>query len=192
MAGLVFTSLLQRANRTGKTPGGVDARQWFRDQAMQVRSINTKRLMMDPNKTSVILPGKMYHVFYDPKHAKTLPYYDKFPLIFPFRIVKGGFYAINLHYLPPDLRAKLMDTLYDLTDKRYKKEARLRLSYQVLQSAAKYRFFKPCVKQYLTSHLRSRFLEIPYEQWELAVFLPTERFEKATKAKVWSESRSKI
>jgi hypothetical protein len=58
--------------------------------------------------------GKMYTFFYDPKHKETLPYYDLFPLIFVVGPAAGGFLGINLHYLPPVLRAKLMDSLYQI------------------------------------------------------------------------------
>lgn len=192
MAGLVFTSILQKAIRTGRSPGGVDSREWFRDQARKVATINTKRLMMDPNKKAIVKPGELVHFFYDPKTKDDLPYYDTFPLVFPFRITNTSIYALNLHYLHPNMRAQLMDALYDLEDKRYKENMRLKLSYRVLKSASKFRYFKPCVKQYLFSHLRSQFLEIPHTEWEIALLLPTERFQKKSKQVVWRESRSKV
>ena len=114
----------------------------------------------------------MYHFRYDPKGAKTLPYYDKFPLIFMVGPAAGGFYGINLHYLPPQLRAKLMDSLYDITN-----------------SASKYKFFKPTFKHYLSSQVKSEFIEINSTEWDTALFLPTERFEKARKSKVFADSR---
>ena len=92
----------------------------------------------------------MYTFFYDPKTKKDLPYYDRFPLIFKIKNVSGGFLGINMHYLPPQLRARLMDALYPLvTNRKYDETTRLRLTYDVLNSAAKYRFFKPTIKKYL-------------------------------------------
>ena len=52
--------------------------------------------------------------FYDPKHKDTLPYYDRFPLSVIIGPAKGGFYGLNLHYLPPVLRAKMLDALMDI------------------------------------------------------------------------------
>ena len=54
----------------------------------------------------------MFMFIYDPKHKDTLPFYDTFPLVFPIEIYSDSFLGINLHYLPPVLRAKLMDALY--------------------------------------------------------------------------------
>lgn len=35
--------------------------------------------------------GQMYMFYYDPKHKKTLPYYDRFPLIIMVGPAEGGF-----------------------------------------------------------------------------------------------------
>jgi len=137
--------------------------------------------------------GKMYAFFYDPKHKKTLPYYDRFPLIFKIENVPNGFMGINLHYLPPPLRAKLMDALYNLTtNNRYDETTKLRMSYEILNSASKYRYFKPTLKMYLNAHVKSRFLEVSSVEWDMALFLPTERFVKANKSAVWKDSRAAI
>jgi len=83
-----------------------------------------------------------------------------------------------------------MDALYDLaSNKRFDDTTRLRLSYQVLNGAAKFRYFEPCVKRYLTSHLKSRLLQIDSSEWDTALFLPLERFQKAGKAAAYAESR---
>jgi len=192
MAGGPFTEILRRAYQTGRTPDRVDSREWFRAQAQKVRSVNVQRLVLDPRATQTLVPGKMYHYFYDPKHKDTLPYYDRFPLIFPFRLLEGGFMGINLHYLPYPARARLMDALYSLEDRRYREDKRLRLSYEILNSAARFSYFKPCVKRYLNGHVRSQFLPIPSEQWEIALFLPTERFMKESKQDVWKDSMDKL
>ena len=137
--------------------------------------------------------GYMYAFKYDPKTKNDLPYYDTFPLIFPVRMDSDGFLGINFHYLPPVLRAKLMDALYStLTNKKYDDTTKLKISYSILQSASKYRFFKPMLKKYLRSHVRSQFLEVQVNEWDIAIFLPTESFRKADTGRVWEESRKKI
>jgi hypothetical protein len=60
-----------------------------------------------------------------------------------------------------------------------------------LQSASKYKYFKPCVKRYLWNHVRSKFVTIPPEEWDLVLMLPLERFEKKSTAQVWKESLQK-
>ena len=66
------------------------------------------------------------------------------------------------------------------------------ISYGLLRSQAKYKEFKPTYKKYLTKHVRSRFIKINASEWDIALFLPVERFEKASKSKVWGESRNAI
>ena len=192
---IVFDDLLAKGVRAGEVPARTDgARDWYRDRARRTRISPQTLIKSDRDRlTSKVLIGKMYHFFYDPKHKKTLPYYDRFPLIFPFKKVRGGFLGINLHYLQLRLRAKLMDELYTLSrDNRYDENTRLRLSYNVLNGAAKYKYFKPCVKHYLTPHVKSRFLEVYAAEWDIALFLPTERFVGAGKGKVHADSRKMI
>lgn len=137
--------------------------------------------------------GKMYFFFYDPKWKKELPYYDRFPLIFPVGPAKGGFYGINVHYLPYRLRAKLMDALYDITNnKKFDESTKLKLSYDLLKSTEKFKEFKPCFKHYLNDHLKSRFLLVESAEWDIALFLPVANFEKASQSTVWSDSRKII
>lgn len=135
--------------------------------------------------------GRMYFFVYDPKHKDTLPYYDKFPLVFPFRILKDGFIGINLHYLDIRSRSILLDQLMQLANnKKYNETTRLKLSYQALQAIGNYH--EPCIKRYLTSHVRSQFIRVNANEWEHALYLPVHEFEKATASRVWRESRKKI
>jgi hypothetical protein len=54
-----------------------------------------------------------------------------------------GFLGINLHYISPLLRAKLMDALYStINNKNYNDTTSLQISYDILKSAAQFRLFK--------------------------------------------------
>jgi len=131
--------------------------------------------------------------YYDAKTKEQLPYFDRFPLVFPFKTVQGGFYGLNMHYIPLTYRAVLMDALYDIANNRkYDETTRLKLSYDVLDKAAKFRFFKPCVKRYLTGQMRSKFLYVYPSEWDIALFLPLERFQGARKTTVFADSRKQI
>ena len=194
MATQLFTQILNEAPDVSKRTDS--ATTWLREQALGVRNVsNVKALVSQQSDrlVSQLTVGRMYMFAYDPKTKDDLPYYDKFPLIFPFRRVQGGFYGINMHYLPHMLRARLMDNLYTLANNTNKDDTtKLRLSYQLLDSAAKFRYFKPCVKHYLNTQVKSRFLWIPANQWETALFLPLERFTGATKQQVWRDSRRMV
>ena len=193
MAGLSFLTILRKAAQSGKVPGSRDDRAWFRDQAQRVVAVNVDKLMLDPNAVTVMQPGKMYLFAYDPKWKEKLPYYDAFPLIFPFRVSGDRIWGVNVHFLPLPLRAQLMDALYSLVDNRFKNDnKKLRISYEILNSAAKFRAFKPCIRSYLSSQFRSKFLLIPYEQWEIAMFLPLARFKKKKQADVHRISKDMV
>ncbi len=192
----VFDNIITQGVRTGKVPARTeDAREWYRNAAKQIKRVNENTLMRSDTDRLMnkLLPGAMYMFQYDPKYKDTLPYYDRVPLIFPFKMVKDGFYGINLHYLPLTLRARLMDGLYDFTNnKRYDESTRINLSYRLLNGSAKLKYFQPCIKHYLYDHVQTRFMYIYPSEWDIAIFLPTARFEKRTTNYVHAQSRKAI
>ena len=195
---MIFDNILIQGARQGIIPARtVAAREWYRSAAGKLMSnitpSNFEKRTDEARKVSSMEFGYMYAFKYDPKTKNDLPYYDTFPLIFPVRMDSDGFLGINFHYLPPVLRAKLMNALYStLTNKKYDDTTKVKISYSILQSASKYRYFKPMLKKYLRSHVRSQFLEIQVNEWDMAIFLPTESFRKADTGRVWEESRKKI
>jgi hypothetical protein len=195
---MIFDNILIQGARQGIIPARtVAAREWYRSAAGKLMSNITpgvfEKRTDEARKVSSMEFGYMYAFKYDPKTKNDLPYYDTFPLIFPVRMDTDGFLGINFHYLPPVLRAKLMNALYStLTNKKYDDTTKVKISYSILQSASKYRFFKPMLKKYLRSHVRSQFLEIQVNEWDIAIFLPTESFRKADTGRVWEDSRKQL
>lgn len=168
---------------------------WFKRQLMGMKTINRQNLIKDDNlkPRSAPLPGRMFMYFYDPKHKKTLPYYDRFPLIFMVEKAERGFYGLNLHYLPHKQRAIFFDRLTDYTtNEKYNLTTRLRLSYNLLKGSSRLSAFAPCFKHYLSEHVRSRMVEVPASDWETVLFLPSENFKKKNKNQVWTDSRKMI
>ena len=190
-----FEKLQIEAFRAGVRPRTTASLDWFRKRLKPVSRLNRKKIKEDSalKTSSNPLPGRMYMYVYDPKTKAKLPYYDKFPLIIMVGPAPKGFYGINLHYLPPKLRALLMDNLYTVaSDRRYDENTKLRISYDILKGASKYRYFKPTFKHYLNAHVNSQFLKIDSAEWDIALFLPTERFEKAKKSRVFADSRKAV
>jgi hypothetical protein len=199
----LFSDILAKGIRRGEVPARTQtAREWYRKQAntKDGKAITQETITKasGPGRSRARLTGEgyigeMYFFQYDPKGKETLPYYDRFPLIFPINKAKGGFIGLNMHYLPPQLRAQLMDALYTLaSDDKYNEDTRLELSYEVLAKASQFRNFKPCVKRYLTKHVRSRFIKIEASEWDIALFLPVSQFEKQGVRRVWADSRKII
>jgi hypothetical protein len=102
----IFTNLLTKGAKQGILPAKTaDARNWFRDQAQQASSTSSRTIANAAKNTTNgirtnIKPGEMYFFQYDAKLKKELPYWDKFPLIFPVEEAPNGFYGLNFHYLP--------------------------------------------------------------------------------------------
>lgn len=191
----LFNKLELQAFRAGITPRTKESRDWFRRKALALRNVSRSALMKEEPVTlsdrSVV--GSMYMFFYDPKHKDTLPFYDSFPLVIVIDRAEGGFLGLNLHYLPPVLRAKFLDALLDITSNdKYDETTKFALSYSLLKRSSKYKYFKPCIKHYLASNVRSRFAKVHAPEWEIAAFLPTADWQKAGKSTVYSNSRRMI
>ena len=179
----LFQQLEIEAFRAGITPRTKQSIEWFRQKARELyrgRVINRSRLMQDeelklsarpgPRKTA----GEMFMFFYDAKHKDTLPYYDGFPLIIMMGPAKGGFYGLNLHYLPPVLRAKALDSLLGQSGSLPKK------------------YINPMIHRYLFSQVRSRFALVEKPEWEIATFLPTADWRGAGASTAYRDSRRKM
>ena len=186
--------LLDRINeqlrKTGYAPRSLQARDWLRSKVNSLKP-TSQNLMADRKRmVDSTFIGNMYFFYYDPKTKDKLPYYDRFPLVIPIERYSDGFLGLNLHYIHPKQRMLLLDQLSQYaTNSKYDATTRLRLSYDLLARASKMSSFSPCVKRYLFSHIDSRFLEIQANEWDIAALLPVEQFKKATKSKVWSESK---
>ena len=164
------------------------------NKAKTMRGINRENLMQeDPlTRSSRRIIGSMQMFYYDPKHKETLPYYDRFPLSIIIKPAKGGFLGMNLHYLPPILRAQFLDALMDNVTSKNSEDAKFKITTRLLAGTTELEYYKPCIKHYLTAHVKSKFAEVKAPEWEIATFLPTAIFEKASKQKIYSDSRKKI
>lgn len=139
------------------------------------------------------MKGGLFFFYYDPKTKDDLPYYDKFPLVLMLERYEDGFLGLNLHYLPIKHRIAFMNKLLDYG--RFDEEGdpvRIRITYDILNATKRFKEFRPCIKRYLTSHIKSRILMVQPEEWETSVFLPVHQFKKARADKVWRDSVQEI
>lgn len=166
--------------------------EWFRRRAARAKDVEPQKLIREEKgkQVSRIELGHMYIWHYDAKHKATLPYWDSFPVSFiiPSEMPKRYFNGINLHYLPPKLRAAFMDRLYDhLSNTKFNETTKLKVIYEDLKALGN--FYKPCYKSYLKSHVKSRFIKVNVNEWDIALFLPLARWNNASQQKVYTESR---
>ena len=190
----LFHSLEIEAFRKGLTLRTKESQNWFRKRVSSLKPNRNALMKEEPVQLKTrTIAGNMYMFFYDPKHKATLPFYDSFPLVIPVKPAAGGFHGLNLHYLPPALRAKFLDALLsNLNNRMYDESTRFKINYEMLQRAATLKYFKPCYKHYLNKHVKSRFAMIESPEWEIGTFLPTADFQKSSRSSVYSDSRRKI
>ena len=178
---------------------------WFKSNLKTIKSYAKPDKVLNQAGEDIIptemIVGEMYMFMYNAKHKDTLPYYDRFPLIFMLESYNNGFLGLNLHYLHPRFRVGLLENLYaysnDFDDESVADEnVRLGLRYQSLATASNLRVAKPCVKQYLFEHLDSKIVKVNPSQWDFVPLLPLSKFtsEKGSinTNTVYRETREKI
>lgn len=160
-----------------------EAMKWFsRYIPRSYNNVKTSVMFRDRKLwTTKIKIGQLYFFEYDALHKDSLPIWDRYPICFFFNSFKkdGISYVtgINLHYLPPAVRLKVMIELLKLrNEKRYRKSTRLQLSWELLKNIASGVLAEQCVHTYRIDQMVSTFVEIPSQSWSIAVFLPLQRW----------------
>ena len=164
MAKTVFDKILD-------TTTGPKSFDWYRKQVNSMTTPGAKSLINKGKATLRPKYGVMNLFGYDAKHKATLPYYDKFPLIFPIEPAKGGFIGINFHYLPFGARVAFLKQLSQYSsDKNFDKRTRYMIDW------VNNPYFRKTTKRYLNSQVRTSFLNVPADEMAIAIFLPVARF----------------
>ena len=192
-----FLSKVSDAVRSGTVGKEVKrSAQWFQDKIKGLKgevknrfsSTNAAKFYRESEKINDavfkrrVSLGDLFCYYYNPKYRKTLPYYDMFPMIMLLSAEKETFLGINFHYLRPKWRAILLDRVTAKIGRGLPRWSKLR---QIKQIA-------PTIKRYRYDHIMRKVIPIEEDEQEIAIFLPTERFKKSGKAKVWSESERKF
>ena len=158
---------------------------WLRNK-IQGKGVSKKYITTRP------VIGKMYLFQYDAKYKQVLPYWDRHPLSIVIDFYDNGFLGLNMHYLPPRLRLRILELL----DKAYRKgtnqRARFAITYGMLKSISKLKVLQPTIHRYLWTHVKTKFVLVPQQEWEYVVPLPLAAFQGATKLQVYAESMRKI
>lgn len=173
------------------------ALQWLVERIAEIRNIRAvpAQVRAERNRyTRRFLLGGLYFFYYNPKTKDDLPYYDTFPLVLMLERYPDGFLGLNLHYLPVKYRVALLRKLigfgaiYNDQDEL----KRIRITYEILNSTKRFREYKPCLKKYLNSQIRSRILAVQPNEWDIATYLPVQQFRKAKPNEVWRDSIQEI
>lgn len=136
-----------------------------------------------------IVYGKMFFFEYDAKYKDTLPYWDRFPLTIFFDFNPPHMIGLNLHYLTPYMRAGLMDELNRYRNQKENDSTTfLRINWKQLQRIPE---CKPAVKKYLINRVKMA-VQVPADEWDVAIFMPVARFQKASEKQVYKDTKRMI
>lgn len=166
---------------------------WFSKQvlSLKMQGITANRMLKDNDGakwSDAVVPGKLYFYAYDAKHKATLEYWDRYPLVFPYQTVKGGFMGLNMHYLPYEYRIKILNSLIDIDSSYVPAGKKLSMSWSLINGSSKLKILQPCVHMYLYNQLRSGLRLIHPRDWATAMLLPVQQFVGASNTKVWKDS----
>lgn len=168
--------------------------EWYRNR-VENKFGNQKRFQLDFEKEfqGIKHPlelGWFFTFAYNPKTKEKLPYYDRYPLTMTLARHTDGFIGLNMHYLKPIDRAYFMDRLYNFEaiDPRYD-TTKINITYEQLRASKRLQYYRPCIKKYLWTRIHSFFAPIYPAEWDVMLFLPTEKFIGAHKDDVWDDSR---
>tara|TARA_Y100000004_G_C8883226_1_gene398510 strand:+ start:197 stop:796 length:600 start_codon:yes stop_codon:yes gene_type:complete len=128
--------------------------------------------------------GQMYFFFYNqPEYRTTLPFYDTFPLVLLLSRDKDTFFGVNFHYIPPKRRLATFILL-----QKFRQNNRIVLPYGTMIRDKKWKILKSCFRRYKVQKIQGKLINIPAEDWPIAVTLPVERFKKQGKTAIWANT----
>jgi hypothetical protein len=127
---------------------------------------------------------------YDAKHADTLPFWDRYPLIIFLDIQKNGnMLGLNLHYLPPVTRAKILALLMKtVTATKLRHDVRMKVTYQMCRDIAAYQPLQFCLKSYIPNRITTKVVRVQPNEWQHAIFFPSDRFQNKSNRYVWAQA----
>ena len=196
MATSILTELGRERSTTDYAVMSRESMKWLKTKIEDLRNVSAipKTISRDAfRKNQRFMTGKLYCFFYDPIGKADLPYYDKFPMVLVLEKYNDGFLGLNLHYLPYRYRVAFLTKLMNLATLDQNNDVkRMRVSYDILTASKRFKEFRPCLKKYLTTQVRSKVLAIEPHEFEVACFLPLQQFKGAQANQIWKESVEEI
>jgi len=187
-----LTTLAEEKKQAGLKTMSKDSIAWLKEKIVEIKrpdKISAAIRGETFRKANQFKIGMMYCFFYDPKTKDDLPYWDKFPVVLVLERYNDGFLGLNLHYLPIKYRMAFLSKLMRFAQLTAEDDIkRMRISYEILNSAKRYAEFRPMLKRYLFGHLRSKLLMVQPNEWDVASMLPLQQFKGARTSTVWKDS----
>jgi hypothetical protein len=165
-----------------KVPAGFNAMRWLYNKIINNKDNKKQGFISRP------LTGQLTCFGYEAKYKDTLPYWDMYPLVFVVGFYKDGFLGMNLHYIPPVARRRVIQEVLKAPMMNMKTGDKLLLPVLAISKGFPSSWRK-CFKRYLKKHILTSFINIPEEEWLVATLLPMASFQNASQNAVWSDMK---
>ena len=79
-----------------------------------------------------------------------------------------------------------------VTDEEMSEDAKFKITYELIQSVTGLKYAKPCIKRYLTTHIKGQVRLVDPSHWSVVSMLPTAQFKKFNVNTVYADSRKQF
>ena len=185
--------IIREFERSNRRPWSEESTRWLATNLSkiqsEIRSENYNRKKAWVFAPGNLLSGSMLFFGYDPKTKNDLNFWDSFPLIILLKKTGRSLLGLNLHYLSPMLRARLMNSFLKFVDDPNYYEnpnATFKLTYSLLKQTQSLAAFRACIKRYKLANIVTPVNLIPANEWKYTVFMPLDKFRGASRQEVWA------
>lgn len=148
---------------------------WYQQKIREFGIPTQRRLIETGDANFDPQIGNMNFFVYNPKYKKTLPYYDRFPLIIPIEEKNQYFLGLNFHYISIPYRISLIEKLLRFT-RTAQNENRIIMEWRDIKN---FREVKPIIKKYLKRHVRSTIYQNNRRRISVCINVASARFQKS-------------
>ena len=170
------------------------ATEWYYNKVKETAPGKAAHAVMFKGRRSIskFLPGSMMTFRYQSKlyEEGTLPYFDAAPLIIFLDIDRHeNLLGLNLHYLPPVARARVMQFLIgNVKSKIVRHDNKLPIDYGKVQAISKLAPLRFAIKSYIPTRAVGKLVRIQPEEWHHSIFLPVAKFIGTSPRGVWKQN----
>lgn len=156
--------------------------QWLSNEIKQIPNIIFKKDIQESftlkNKKKAPPLCEITLFKYDAAIGNTNGYWDKFPLVLIVRPLETHFFGFNLHYIQPDDRIKIIDTVLHLNERSTNRMDSYKRIYPFLDALVKFGAYNNAYKNYNYNNMASKFIIINPKYYTVIKDLPIARFKE--------------
>lgn len=168
--------------------------EWYtgKVQSTVPKKIRVNLLMYGRRAVQSYVPGQMILFRYQAKgfDEGTLSYFDAAPIVIILGENKhGNLLGLNLHYLPPPVRLRVLGLLMKpINAKKLRHDTKLRVTYQAVQSIAALAPLQYAIHSYIPNRMAGKVVRVQPAEWHHAAAMPVAQFIGKSARGVWASN----